>query len=84
MLSIYDIDKYIEANIIAWCGSSNTIVSGSSFLGLICVLAITFCLVSAGIFKANTFLGMAVYATKSGGSSGGDKSGGWGVHISYN
>jgi hypothetical protein len=48
--------------------------SGSSFLIVFFVLTITFCLVSAGIFKANTTIGMAAYATKSEGSSGGDRS----------
>jgi uncharacterized membrane protein YgcG len=40
------------------------------------VLTITFSLMSAGIFKANTSIGMVAYATKSEGSSGGDKSDG--------
>jgi hypothetical protein len=48
--------------------------SNSSFLVLSFVLTITFCLASAGIFKANISIGMAAYATKSEGSSGGDKS----------
>jgi hypothetical protein len=51
---------------------------GSSFLAVFFVLTITFCLVSAGIFKANTSIGMAAYATKSEGSSGGDSSDGGG------
>jgi hypothetical protein len=48
--------------------------SGGSFFILLFVLTITLCLVSAGIFKANISIGMAAYATKSEGSSGGDKS----------
>ena len=52
-----------------------SIGSSSGFLVLLFVLTITFCLVSAGIFKANISIGMAAYATKSEGSSGGDKSG---------
>jgi hypothetical protein len=51
-----------------------------SFFVVLFVLTITFCLVSTGIFKANTTIGMAAYAKKSkessGGSSGGDSSGG--------
>ena len=54
--------------------------SGSTFLVVFFVLTITFCLVSAGIFKANTSIGMnAAYAKKSkessGGSSGSDGGG---------
>jgi hypothetical protein len=52
----------------------NNVRSISSFLIVFFVLTITFCLVSAGIFKANTSIGMAAYATTSEGSSGGDKS----------
>ena len=52
----------------------------STLLVLFFVLTITFCLVSAGIFKANTSIGMnAAYAKKSressGGSSGSDGGG---------
>ncbi len=39
--------------------------SVSSILIVFFVLTITFCLVSAGIFKANTSMGMAAYAKKS-------------------
>jgi succinate-acetate transporter protein len=46
------------------------------------VLTLTFCLVSAGIFKTNTTIGMvAAYATKYKGSSGGDGSGGLSIII---
>jgi hypothetical protein len=45
-----------------------------NFFVLFFVLAIIFCLVSAGIFKANTSISMVAYATKSEGSSGGGKS----------
>jgi hypothetical protein len=48
-----------------------------SFLVLLFVLTITFCLVSASIFKANTGIGMmAAYAKKSKDSSGGSSNGG--------
>jgi hypothetical protein len=51
--------------------------SDSTFLIVFFVLAITFCLVSAGIFKANTTIGMdAAYAKKSKESSGGSSDGG--------
>ncbi len=60
--------------------------SGSTFLILLFVLTITFCLVSAGIFKANTTIGMnAAYAKKSkessGGSSGSDGGGSKNISI---
>ena len=45
--------------------------SVSSILIVFFVLTITFCLVSTGIFKANTSIGMAAYAKKSKESSGG-------------
>jgi hypothetical protein len=48
--------------------------SSSSFLLVFFVLTITFSLMSAGIFKANSSIGMIAYASKSEGSSGGDKS----------
>ena len=65
------------------------IISGSKFLAVFFVLTITFCLVSGGIFKANTSIGMAAYAKKSkkpseensndgGGSSGKSGDGGSG------
>jgi uncharacterized membrane protein YgcG len=60
---------------------SSSIGSGSSFLLVVFfVLTITFCLVSAGIFKANTTtIDIAAYAKKSkdssdGGSKGDDSS----------
>jgi len=50
--------------------------SVSSILIVFFVLTITFCLISAGIFKADTSIGMVAYAKKSkessGGSSGSD------------
>ena len=49
-----------------------------NFFVLFFVLAIIFCLVSAGIFKANTSISMVAYATKSEGSSGGGSDGGGG------
>ena len=49
-----------------------------NFFILFFVLAIIFCLVSAGVFKANTSISMVAYASKSEGSSGGDKSDGGG------
>ena len=54
--------------------------SVSSFILVFFILTITFCLVSAGIFKVNTTIGMnAAYAKKSressGGSSGSDGGG---------
>jgi hypothetical protein len=59
---------------------STRIDGGGSFILLLFVLTITFCLVSAGIFKANTTIDMVTaYAKKSkdssGGSSGGASSG---------
>ncbi len=46
--------------------------SGSTFFVVFFVLTITFCLVSAGIFKANTTIGInAAYTKKSKESSGG-------------
>jgi hypothetical protein len=45
-----------------------------SFLVVFFVLTITFCLVSAGIFKANTTIGIAAYAKKSKEPSGEDSS----------
>jgi hypothetical protein len=60
---------------VMWGRSSGgTTISRSSFLAIFFVVTITFCLVSAGIFKTNTSISMAAYATKSEGSSGGDKS----------
>lgn len=60
-------------------GRSNSIISGSGFLTIFVVLTITFCLVYAGIFKANTTIDMVAYAKKSkessGGSSGSDGGG---------
>jgi hypothetical protein len=47
--------------------------SNRGFIVVLLVLTITFCLVSAGIFKANTSISMAAYAKKSKESSGGDK-----------
>jgi hypothetical protein len=54
---------------------TSSISSGNvnGLLTVFFVLTITFCLVSAGIFKANTNIGMRVaYAKKSKDSSGGD------------
>ena len=65
---------YIKANIVLCVGIGKG--SGSTLLVVFFVLTITFCLVSAGIFKANTTIGMAAYAKKSKGSSGGSSSGG--------
>jgi hypothetical protein len=60
-------------------GRRSSVISGSTFLTVFFVLAITFCLVAAGIFKANTSIGMnAAYAKKSKDSSGGDSSDGGG------
>jgi hypothetical protein len=47
--------------------------SGSGFIVVFFILTITFCLVSAGIFKANTAITMDAYAKKSKDSSGGSK-----------
>src|SRR5690242_21921878 len=69
---------YIKANINTICGGLAEVVN-SSLLLLFFLLTITFCLVSAGIFKASTSIGMAAYAKKSkessGGSSGSDGGG---------
>jgi hypothetical protein len=53
-------------------------VGSGSFLVVFFVLTITFCLISGGIFKANTTIGMAAYAKKSKKPSEGssDKEGG--------
>jgi hypothetical protein len=48
---------------------SSSIGSGSSFLIVFFVLTITFSLISAGIFKANTTIDIAAYAKKSKDSS---------------
>ena len=60
---------YIKANIVLCVGIGKD--SGSTLLVVFFVLAITFCLVSAGIFKANTTIITDAYAKKSKESSGG-------------
>ena len=47
--------------------------SGSGFIVVFFILTITFCLVSAGIFKANTAITMDAYAKKSKDSSRGSR-----------
>jgi hypothetical protein len=59
---------------------ANSTGSGNSFLVILFVLTLTFCLVSTGIFRTNTTISMAAYTKKSKdsseGSSGGNSGGG--------
>jgi hypothetical protein len=77
---------YFKTKYYCYMLGTSGVGSGRSFLVVFFVLAITFCLVSGGIFKANTTIGMAAYAKKSkkpseessndgGGGESSDKSG---------